>query len=105
MLDFMRRNANSWIMILLFAIIIFVFAINFGPWAGSQLTEGTHYAAIVNNRTISMAEFRTAFMSQMNRIRQFRTDYDETQAEKDGLKQMVLEQLIARELLTQMGQH
>ena len=95
---------NSWVMIFLFAIIIFVFAINFGPWAGGQLSEGSHYAAVVNDNTISMAEFRTAYMSQINRIRQFRPDYDESQAEKDGLKQMVLEQLISRELLTQVGQ-
>ncbi len=52
MLDFMRRNANSWIMVLLFGIIIFVFAINFGPWAGN-VTPTVPYAAVVNNEPIS----------------------------------------------------
>ena len=102
MLNFMRQNANSWVMILLFAIIIFVFAINFGPWAGQQ-SEGLAYAAIVNNKQISLAEFSTAYTSQLARLKQFRPDYDEAQADRDGLKHMVLEQLISRELLTQLG--
>lgn len=103
MLDYMRRNANSWIMILLFGIIIFVFAINFGPWAGN-LAPSVPYAALVNSKPISMAEFRTAYASQFARLKQFRgPDYDQSQAEKDGLKQMVIEQLISRELLSQLG--
>lgn len=102
MLDFMRRNANSWVMIFLFGIIIFVFAINFGPWAGESSQE-TPYAAIVNNQTITMAEFRSAYTNQFARIKQFRTDYTEDQANKDGLKGLILEQLISRELLTQLG--
>jgi len=104
MLDYMRKNANSWVMVLLFGIIIFVFAINFGPWAGNNLT-GVPYAAIVNNEAISMAEFRTAYASQFARIKQFRPEYDQAQADKDGLKQMVIDQLISRELLTQLGHH
>lgn len=102
MLDFMRKNANSWVMILLFGIIIFVFAINFGPWAGN--VKGTvPYAALINNEPISLSEFRTAYGSQFARIKQFRPDYDQTQADRDGLKQIVIDQLISRELLTQLG--
>lgn len=101
-MNFMRQNANSWVMILLFAIIIFVFAINFGPWAGNQ-TPSVPYAAVVNNEAISMAEFRTGYASQFARIKQFRPDYTQEQADKDGLKQMVVEQLIGRELLYQLG--
>jgi peptidyl-prolyl cis-trans isomerase D len=100
MLNFMRRNANSWIMILLFSIIIFVFAINFGPWAGN-LSPSVPYAAMVNNESISMSEFRIAYASQLARIKQFRPDYDQTQAEQDGLKELIMDQLIGRELLNQ----
>lgn len=104
MLDFMRRNANSWIMVLLFGIIIFVFAINFGPWAGS-MAPTIPYAAVVNNEPISLNEFRTAYASQFARIQQFRPGYDQTQADKDGLKEVVVAQLISRELLTQLGRN
>lgn len=102
MLNFMRQNANSWIMIVLFSIIIFVFAINFGPWAGGR-TGSVPYAVIVNNQPISMAEFRAAYSGQFARIKQFRPEYDQAAADRDGLKQMVLDQLVARELLYQMG--
>ncbi len=102
MLNFMRRNANSWIMVLLFGIIIFVFAINFGPWAGN-VAPSVPYAVVVNNEPISLAEFRTAYASQFARIKQFRPEYDQTQADRDGLKQVVVDQLVSRELLTQLG--
>lgn len=102
MLDFMRKNANSWIMIVIFAIIIFVFAINFGPWAGNT-SQTVPYAAVVNNQPISMAEFQTAYRNQMFRMKQFRPEYDQSQAEKDGLKKIIIDQLISRELLTQLG--
>lgn len=101
-MNFMRQNANSWVMILLFAIIIFVFAINFGPWAGNQAPT-VPYAAVVNNEAISMSEFRTVYASQFARIKQFRPDYSQEQADADGLRQLVVEQLIARELLYQLG--
>lgn len=102
MLDLMRRNANSWIMILLFAIIIFVFAVNFGPWAG-QTAPVISYAVLVNDHAVTMTEFRTAYASQFARIKQFRPDYDQAQADRDGLRKMVVEQLATRELLYQQG--
>lgn len=102
MLNFMRRNSNSWVMIFVFAIIVFVFAVNFGPWAGTNM-QGIPHAAVVNNVPISMADFRTAYGSQFARIKQFRPDYDQTAADRDGLKQLVVDQLITRELLSQLG--
>jgi peptidyl-prolyl cis-trans isomerase D len=102
MLEFMRRNANSWIMILIFSVIIFVFAINFGPWAGN-LSPSVPYAAVVNGEVISLVDFRTAYSSQFARLKQFRPEYDEAQADRDGLKRLVLDQLVGRELLTQLG--
>ncbi len=102
MLNFMRRNANSWLMVFLFGVLIFVFAINFGPGAG-QVSGETPYAAMVNNHAITMAEFRSAYTNQFARIKQFRNDYTEEQAQKDGLKGLILEQLVSRELLTQLG--
>ncbi len=50
-----------------------------------------------------LSEFRTSYASQFARIKQYRSDYDQVQADKDGLKQVVIEQLVSRELLTQLG--
>lgn len=105
MLNFMRKNANSWFITLIFGVLIFIFATNFGgPWVGAKMNQDTSYAALVNNKVISMADFRTAYASQFARIKQFRPDYDEAQGEKDGIKQLIIDQLIIRELLRQMGE-
>ena len=101
MLDFMRKNANSGVMLVLFGIIIFVFAINFGPWAGGNSSSSTPYAAKVNNKLITMANFRIAYSNQINQLKQFRPDYNQEQAEKDGLAGIILDQLISKELLYQ----
>lgn len=102
MLNFMRKNTNSWGMLLLFGIIIVTFALNWGPWGGQDIS-GVPYAAVVNGQAISMAEFQAAFSNQFNRIKQYRPEFDPTEAEKTGMRSMVLDQLIKRELLTQLG--
>lgn len=102
MLDFMRKNTRSWGMLFLFGLIIVTFAFNFGPWAGNNMSS-VPYAAIVNNHTISMAEFQTSFTSQFNMIKQYRPGFEANEAEKNSLKGMVLDQLVTRELLYQLG--
>src|SRR5258708_2590679 len=103
MLDSMRRHANSWVFSLLFAVIIFVFAINFGPWAG-QVGGDASYAAEVNGRVITVAEFQSAYGSQMRMLQMFRPGYTTEQAEKDGLRSLVLDQLVGQELLAQLAE-
>lgn len=103
MLDSMRRNANSWVFTLLFAVIIFVFAINFGPWAG-RVGSDTSYAAEVNGRVISIAEFQSAYGNQIRMLQMFRPGYTNEQAEIDGLRSIVLDQLISQELLAQLSE-
>ncbi len=102
MLEFMRRNANSWLMILLFAVIIFVFAINFGPWAGEKSGE-LPFAAEVNGRVITMNEFRFLYSNKMRQIKRFKPEYTQEQADQDGLKGLVVDQLVSQELLSQLA--
>lgn len=99
----MRQNSNSWVMIVLFAIIIFVFAINFGPWAGGSMS-GVPFAAVVNGEPISMSEFNANYANQISRVRQFNPDFGKSAEEQMQIKTSVLEQLVYRELLTQWGQ-
>lgn len=102
MLDMMRKNANSGIMIVLFGVIIFVFALNFGPWAGRSMSE-VPFAAQVNNDIISLANLNRAYLNQIYNMKRFRPDYNESQAERDGLKPMILDHLVRNELLYQAG--
>jgi peptidyl-prolyl cis-trans isomerase D len=103
MLDKMRKNANSWVMIFLFAIITIVFAINFGPWAG-QMGGELPFAATVNGRVISTAQFQNAYANRFNFMKSFRPGYNPEQAKADNLKGSVLDQLIGQELLAQVAQ-
>ena len=102
MLDYMRKNSNSMMIMLLFGIIIFVFATNFGPWAGNPISA-TDYAAKVNNDTITMASFRLMYSNQFNQMKQFIPSYTQEQAERDGLAERVIEQLISKELIFQVA--
>jgi peptidyl-prolyl cis-trans isomerase D len=102
MLDAMRKNANSWVMIFLFAIITIVFAINFGPWAG-QMGGELPFAATVNGRVISTAQFQNAYANRFNFMKSFRPGYTAEQAKQDNLKTSVLDQLIGQELLAQVA--
>ena len=103
MLGLMRKNANSWVIGLLFAIIIFVFALNFGPWAGN-VGGSPPYAADVNGRVITLAEFQIAYTQQLRSIQNYRPEYSQAEADKEGIKQLVLDQLVAKELLSNLAQ-
>ncbi len=100
MLDFMRKNANSWLMVLLFGIIIFVFAINFGPWAGHE-GGALPFAAEVNGRVITLTEFNQIYAGQMRQMQSYRPGYTPQQAETEGLKAMILDHMVSQELLAQ----
>ncbi len=102
MLSVMRRGANSWVIVLLFAAIIFVFALNFGPWAGN-VGGGLSYAADVNGRVITLPEFQAAYSRQFQIIQSYRPGYTNEQAEAEGLKKIVLDQLISKELLANLA--
>lgn len=102
MLSVMRRSANSWLLVLLFAAIIFVFAFNFGPWAGN-VGGGVSYAADVNGRVITLPEFQAAYSRQFQTIQSYRPGYTNEQAEKEGLRKIVLEQLVSKQLLANLA--
>lgn len=100
MLDSMRRNANSWVFSLVFAVIIFVFAINFGPWAGRISADTPTYAVQVNGRIIGVSEYQSA----MGRMRERFSGMTDEQVEKLGLSSRIVDGLIERELLAQLAE-
>lgn len=102
MLDFMRKNANSWLMVLLFAIIIFVFAINFGPWAG-RAGGGLHYAAEVNGKAISLLEFQQIYSNYIRQMQTYRPDFNPSGAEAAHLKKMIVDHMVNQELMAQVS--
>jgi hypothetical protein len=103
MLDSMRRHANSWVFSLLFAVIIFVFAVNFGPWAG-RVAPVTLFAVEVNGRAVSMLEFETLYNEQFAQEQMQNPGLTRETAEKMGLSKHILDILVQRELLAQLAE-
>ena len=101
MMQFMRKNANSWLMWLIFGVITLVFILAFGPWVGGDLSGNAPFAAQVNGRVISTAQFQANYSNRFRTMQMFRKDYDVADAKKENLKQQVLDNLIDRELLAQ----
>ena len=101
MLEQMRKNSRSWLIFFLFAFLIVTFIVSFGPQSRGttceQATSGDHYAGQVGRQTISTADFRYGYLlSGGDRV-------PPKIARQERLKEMVMDKLIERELLTAMG--
>jgi peptidyl-prolyl cis-trans isomerase D len=101
MLDQMRKNSRSLLITVLFGIIILVFIINFGPQGRGSSCEQTmgddHYAARVGGQVISNNDFRYGFLLSGG------DRYPPKIAKQERLKELVMDRLIERELLTGMA--
>ena len=103
MLAAMRQHSNSWLFVLIFGIITFVFAINFGPWVGNLGGEA-NYAADVNGHVITFQEFQMAYAAQIRMIQSIQPDFNPEGDAQEALKKTVLDRLVAKALLVQLAQ-
>ncbi|MBN1961053.1 MAG: SurA N-terminal domain-containing protein [Deltaproteobacteria bacterium] len=104
MLDIIRRHQKSWITYLIFAGIIVVFAVNFGPGSGSCHNGGAvSYAAMVNGEYIAQQDFAIAYSHQLEQMRRraqaSNFDFTEEMAQRMGLHHQVIDGLINNKLL------
>ena len=90
-------------MLFLFATIIFVFAFNFGPWAGQAGGGPKPYAVKVNSKVVPLADFQLTF-------NEFRAPYANAQNGKELSEQQTSlikinarDYLINQELLAQLA--
>jgi peptidyl-prolyl cis-trans isomerase D len=92
MLHIMRKHSKSFLIYLLFGIIIVVFVISFGP--GSECTpKGETLAAEINGRRIPITEFENIFNHDPR--------FQERQKDTAELRQSAMDALVERELLAQ----
>lgn len=96
MLEIMRENAQSWIIKILFAIIILAFVLTFG--LGGFNDKGDPIVAYVDDDPISRVEFETKLARFVENLRQNK-NLTPAQLESPELKQMVLNDMISRRLL------
>jgi len=100
MLSFMRKNAKSWIVKILFTIIILVFVFFYGY---SDMRQGKETAlASVGNKKITIGEYQEAYKNMLQFYRNiYQGQLTEEIIRQMGLKQKALENLIDREVLLQ----
>lgn len=98
MLDFMRKNAQSWGVKLLFGLIVVVFVF----WGvGSFRSNKNAILATVNERPIMIKEFGRAYERTLQDIRNRESNLSQEQIESMDLKNRVFNQLISSTLLSQ----
>lgn len=105
MLEQMRKQAQSAIVLLLFGFIIFVFVFSFGAGSVGFRSGGcgaSNAAAIVNGEVIDLAEYRFVYQQQLQQLMQQQQDGQKvSRQDKLALNQRVLDQLIDQRLVLQ----
>lgn len=89
---FSRKKSQSIIIYLMFAAIIIVFIISFGPGSQGAASE-PQYVAIVNGEPISIAEYRFEYNQLFNRAQAYNPKFDANAAKASGLALNALETL------------
>ncbi len=101
MLDVLRDNAQSWIVKLLFAIIVVVFIF----WGvGSFTSDREGVLAVVNERPIFINDYLRAYENAAQSMRMQNPDITSAELRDMQLKQQVFNQLLNSALLLQKAQ-
>ncbi len=104
MLSVFRSNANNWFMIVVFAIITFVFVFTFGSWGGGNVSGGMPVAATVNGHVVSMSQFKAEYSRAFRMSSAYQPGFTAEKAREQHLDQSVLDRLITQELLAQAAE-
>ncbi len=98
MLDIMRRNAQSWIVKVLFAVIVIVFVF----WGvGSFTDDQRETLAVVNGEPISIQEFARAYESTAHSMREQNPGLSPEDMRSMQLREQVFNQMLNSKLLVQ----
>jgi peptidyl-prolyl cis-trans isomerase D len=103
-ISWLRKNINNPIILIAIAMITVVFIFTFGSWGGSDVSGSLPMAATVNGRVISEAMFNVQYSRQFQNKQLVRRGYTREDAQKEGLRDQVLDDLIDRELLAQVAE-
>lgn len=103
MLRFMRDSSQSFLIYVMFGVLVFVFAVSFGPGSASCGAPMQDYAVIVNDDIIRRQEYALHLNSQMDRMRRMGAFGESLNSEalRDTISRQVLDQMIEAKLLIQ----
>jgi len=101
MLDLMRAHSRSFVIYLLFGIIIIVFIVSFGPGA-VRFDNEAKYAVRVNGRVLTENDYRLELQQIYNYWEsRFGDQFTSEMADRMGLKTQALENLVQNALLVE----
>jgi len=105
MLKWMRDSSQSFLIYVLFGMLVLVFAINFGPGSGSCGGVALDYAAKVNGEVIRKTEFGLTYQSRLEYMRRsgaFGGNMNDDRLQQQ-LRRQVIDALVDQRLLVQQG--
>ena len=100
MLDVMRKHSESFLIYLIFAAIIVVFAFSFGPGSGSCRGGGVGvgWAALVDGEPVPLQAYARNYSwrvdMQRRRMQAAGMDFSADMMERMGLRQQVVDELL-----------
>src|SRR5690242_15655104 len=105
MLDVMRSNARSGLIVLIFGAIIVTFIFSFGRGSSGFRTRTPEtWAAKVNGDLVTASDFNQAYSNRFRQMSQMRGGkYTTDNARQDNLKADTLRSLIDQELVAQQA--
>ena len=105
MLDVMRSNARSSLIVVIFGAIIISFVFSFGRGSSGFRTRTPEtWAARVNGDLVTASDFTQAYASRFRQASAQRGGkYTTEQAQQDGLKKETLKSLVDQELIAQQA--
>jgi peptidyl-prolyl cis-trans isomerase D len=104
MLSVFRKNANNWFMVIIFAVITFVFVFTFGSWGGGDVSGQVPIAATVNGKVIPLSLFKAQYAQTFRMMSTYRPGFTAEKAREEKLDETVLDRLITQELLAQSAE-
>ena len=105
MLDVMRSNARSSLIVLIFGAIIVTFIFSFGRGSSGYRTRTPEtWAAKVNGDVVTAGDFAQAYASRFRQISAQRGGkYTVDNAKQDDLKRLTMRSLVDQELIAQQA--
>lgn len=100
MLDGMRQHAGSWIVKILFAIIILVFVFAFGSGTLSNRASGGAVLAYVNESPILIKDFDMAYQRAIEAVRRQNPGVSSDDLQSAAMKQQVFQRMVNDVLIT-----
>ena len=105
MLDVMRSNAKSSLIVLVFGVLIFVFIFSFGRGSSGFKAVGSEsWAARVNGDLVTASDFVQAYSNRFRQMSAMRGGkYTADNARQDDLKKSTMDSLVDQELIAQQA--